>query len=370
MITIRRVDDARGIREALDLPYRLYEGDPCWVPPLRRIESRRAEGFRARGDLVMFLAERGGRVVGSISVLDDPGYRRSKGEDVAWFGWFECEDDPEIARALLDAARTRARELGCTTIRGPRNLTRFEYVGITVEGHDTLPPFMQGHHPRSYQRLLKGEGLHKHHDVLAYDISLWDEGRPRATPDVLLEKAAACDLPGLEVRAARRRSMRRDLIDAHTVLNSAFTTVPDVSPMPRSVWMSLGRTYLTVADPRLLQIAHQAGRPVGFAACFPELNEALVKVRGRLLPLGWWRLARGLRRVRTASFKLIGVVPDLRGSGLHAVMVNAVIDGVRAAGYDRIEASVIDERNAPMRAVVEGAGMGIYRRYRFFEGAV
>ena len=109
------------------------------------------------------------------------------------------------------------------------------------------------------------------------------------------------------------------------------------------------------------------GRPVGFAACFPEINEALVHAHGHLLPLGWWRFLRGLRRVRTASFKLIGVVPDLRGSGLHAKLVAEVVLGVRAAGYERIDGSVIDERNGPMRAGVESAGMRVYRRYRFYE---
>ena len=42
-------------------------------------------------------------------------------------------------------------------------------------------------------------------------------------------------------------------------------------------------------------------------------------------------------------------------------------EGVRGAGYERLEASVIDERNGPMRAVVEHAGMTVYRRYRFLE---
>jgi hypothetical protein len=47
-----------------------------------------------------------------------------------------------------------------------------------------------------------------------------------------------------------------------------------------------------------------------------------------------------------------------------------VVDGARRAGYGRIDGSVIDERNKPMRAVVEGAGMQVYRRYRFYEGDV
>jgi len=99
----------------------------------------------------------------------------------------------------------------------------------------------------------------------------------------------------------------------------------------------------------------------------PELNEAIVATGGALWPAGWLRLALGMGRIRTASFKLIGVLDAYRGSGLHAVMVTNAIEGTRRAGYSRIEASVIHEDNKPMRGVVEGAGMTVYRRYRLFE---
>ncbi|MFT6147305.1 MAG: hypothetical protein ACJAV2_005203 [Myxococcota bacterium] len=51
-------------------------------------------------------------------------------------------------------------------------------------------------------------------------------------------------------------------------------------------------------------------------------------------------------------------------------MILAVVDGVRKAGYDRVDGSLIDERNKPMRGVVEGIGMKVYRTYRFFERTV
>jgi GNAT superfamily N-acetyltransferase len=363
-VAVRAVNGRADLAAVLDLPFRLHAGDPCWVPFLRLVDRRRIEAFRSRGELVLFLAERDGRVVGTISALRDQGHEQDKGDKVAWFGFFECEDDPEACAALVEAACAQARSWGLETLRGPRNLTRVEFVGLTVEGYDRLPPFIQGHHPPYYLRLLEGAGFVGHHDVLAYEIPVG------ALPPGLRAKADACSIPGLVIRATSRRTQGADLLAAHEVLNSAYRTVPDTSPMPRAAFLGLGRTFLAFADPRLLQIALVDGRPVGFAACFPELNEALVDVHGSLFPLGWARLLRGLRRVRTASFKLIGVVPELRGTGLHAALIRDVVEGIRGAGYERLEASVIDERNGPMRAVVEHAGMTVYRRYRFLERRV
>jgi GNAT superfamily N-acetyltransferase len=363
--TLREATDRTAVRRALRWPDSLHGADPAWVPPLAAVVERRTSAERARGDSVLYTVERGGELQGTISVLRDRDYDAAKGERVAWFGTFDAVDDPEVVQALVGAALERARSWGATELRGPRGPTRFEDTGITVDGFDRPPPFLCRHHPPSYLRLLEAEGFAAHHDVLAYDIAtVQEDGSPRPLPDVLQRKSDAFAEQGFTVRAARRRSMRADLLDAHQVLNAAFQTVPDIPPMPRSAFVRFGLPYFLLTDPRLLQIAHLDGRPVGFAACFPELNEALVAARGHLLPLGGLRAALALRRVRTASFKLLGVVPELRGTGLNARIIAAVVEGVRAAGYTRLEASVIDERNGPMRAIVEGAGMTIYRRYR------
>lgn len=370
-VSVREVHHRGQLAELFALQHRLYANDPSWVAPLEHIERRRIGPFLEQGRLRVFLAEEHGQIVGSISALQDRRFAEDRGQSVAWFGFFESVDDPEVAGALIERAADAASAWGCDRLRGPRNLTRFEHMGLTVEGHEHRPPFLQGHHRPSYEGLLEQQGLVPHHDVLAYHTPVVDErGLPRSLPEPLASKAAGCTLDGLQVRSTQRWRMRRDLIDAHTVLNAAYATVPDVSPMPRSTFLALGRTYLTVSDPRLLQIARVHGAPVGFAATFPELNEAIAPMRGQLLPAGWLRGALAMRQIRTASFKLIGVIPELRGSGLHAVLIDSVLDGVRRAGYTRLEASVIDERNGPMRAVVEGAGMQIYRRYRLFETQV
>lgn len=372
--TVRRATTSEDLSRVLALPTHLHANDPAWVAPIGVLERRRLRPGNpalADGGLVLLLAERGGRTVGSISVLRDRGYERHQGERVAWFGYFESVDDQEVVDALFTAAAEVARAWGAEVLRGPRNLSRWEYVGLTVEGHHRAPPMIQGHHPPYYQTRVDAAGLVKHHDVLAYETSLVDTlGGPRTLPPVMLAKAAACEIRGLQVRCASRRTLGKDLVATHQVLNAAYSTVPDVAPIPLRTFVSIGRAYLTIANMELLQIAFVDGEPVGFAACLPEVNEALAFARGELLPLGWLRFALGLRQVHTAAFKLIGVLPEYRGTGLHAVLIKHVVEGAQRAGYTRIDGSVIDERNGPMRAVVEGAGMTVWRRYRFYERPV
>jgi GNAT superfamily N-acetyltransferase len=370
-LTIREVMTSADLNRFLAFPYRFYDDDPHWVPLIRILEKHRLSSrnaFFKEADIKLFFATRGSDVVGTISVLRDRGLQQHKGEQVVWFGYFECINDPEIAAALLGHASDQARTWGGMTLRGPRNLTRWESMGLTIEGHHTLPPFLQGHHPTWYQNLIEAAGFCKHHDVLAYETPLVDaEGRPRELPAGLRTRAQGCDIPGLVVRRARWRGIQQDLLRIHRVLNEASKTVPDLTPMPERTFLAMGRAYLMFVNTRLVQIGLVHDEPVAFALCMPELNEAFITARGYPAPVSWLRIALALRQVRTASFKLIAVNPQFRGTGLHALLIQHVIEGVRQAGYRRLEASVIDERNAPMRAVVEHAGCTIYRRYRVYE---
>lgn len=369
-LTVRRATSPADREALLDLPRRLYAGDPAWVSPLRVLERRRlspSNPFWREAQIALFLAERGGEVVGTVSALRDRGYDAAKGERTVWFGYFESVDDPEVARALLDRVLEQARAWGATEVRGPRNVTRMEYVGISIDGFDRRPPMLQGQHRPTYAGMIEAAGFRKHHDHYAYEALLTDDhGRPRPIPPSLLDKASACDVEGLVVRPARWRSMHADLLAAHEVLNDAYRTVPDVTPMPRATWLALGRSYLAFTSKELLQLAFVGDEPVAFAACLPEINGAMAAARGRLLPAGWARFVVAFRRERTAGFKLIGVKPAYRGRGVHAALIRNVIEGLQRAGYTRLDASIIDERNAPMRAVVEHAGCTIWRTYRVY----
>ena len=366
---VARITD---VGELLAFQRKIYANDPAFVPPVdawvRRRLNPAKNGFLRKAELELYAARRDGEVVGTISALHDPAHEAHQGEKVPFWGWFECIDDPAVAAALFDAVAARGRAWGATVLRGPRNLTRIEETGLCVEGHAATPPMLAGHHPAFYQPLVEAAGFTKHHDALAYEIQLrHPDGTPRPLPPHLEAAAAKVNLPGLEVRGPRYTRLFADIGLAHEVFVEGFRDVPENTPMPRAQFVGLGGGLVALTHRQMLQIATVEGNAAGFALCFPELNEAIRAADGHLWPFGWARLLGGLRQIRTASFKLIGVLPAYRGTGLHARLIREAIAGVQAAGYDRLEASLIDDRNQPSRRVVEGAGMTLYKRYRVYE---
>ena len=58
----------------------------------------------------LFVARRDGRDVGRIAAILDRNHNEFHGEKAAFFGFFESENDPEVAGKLLEAAALWGRE--------------------------------------------------------------------------------------------------------------------------------------------------------------------------------------------------------------------------------------------------------------------
>src|ERR1051325_10299420 len=100
--------------------WQIYRDDPAWVPPLilerKQFLDRKKHPFYRHGDAALFLARRGGKIVGRIMASDDPNYNKLHGTNVGCFGLFESIDDHDVADALFAAAGEWVRRKGRTEI--------------------------------------------------------------------------------------------------------------------------------------------------------------------------------------------------------------------------------------------------------------
>src|SRR5439155_22186466 len=98
-LEVRPVRSRGDLSKFMKLPFRLYKGQPNWVPPLiyerKRHLDRNKNPFFHHAEAEYFLAWRDGRPVGRVSAHID--HRLNEVQDNQWglFGFFECEDDPE-----------------------------------------------------------------------------------------------------------------------------------------------------------------------------------------------------------------------------------------------------------------------------------
>jgi GNAT superfamily N-acetyltransferase len=368
-IDVRPVAGRADLERFLRLPWKVYAGDPHWVPPLlsdvRAALDPAKHPFHRHAEVATFLAWRGNEPVGRIAAIVNRAHNEFHEDHTGFFGLFESTDDQGVADALLLTAEAWLRERGMTAVQGPVNLSTNEEVcspGVLVDGFHRPPVIMMGHTPPYYARLIERAGYAKAKDLLSY----WIES---PEPPERLRRGYERLLQGgqITVRSLDMRRFDDDVATIQQIYNSAWERNWGFVPMTAEEIDHLARQLKPVVKPGICAIAFEAGEPIGFALALPDYNIALRHVNGRLFPFGLFKLLwyrRGIDTVRTLT---LGVKPSHRGRGLDALLITHINLEAVKTGLWRGECSWILEENTPMRRILERSGAVADKTYRIFE---
>jgi GNAT superfamily N-acetyltransferase len=369
-LTVRPVEGRRELREFILLPFRLYQGAEQWVPPLiserKRHLDRRRNPFFTHADAEYFLARRGDRVVGRISAQVDHRFNEFQDNDWGMFGFFECEDDPEIAGALLDAAREWLRERGRDHMIGPMNFSTNHECGLLVDGYELAPQILEDWHHPYLAPLLEGQGLTKEMDL--YKWSLHVSGRENVMP-IIFELADKLEPEhGIRVRGMRRRDLTGEIGRFMEIYNAAWERNWGFVPLTDAEIEHYASELKPVLDENWAMVAEKidTGETVGVALTLPDFNQVLKKLNGRLLPFGWIRALRDKGKVDAVRVFALGVKPEYQHTGVAAALYARHFDMAASTPQSGGEMGWILEVNKPMNKAMEGMGGKIVKRYRIY----
>lgn len=363
----------RDKRAFLELPYQLYRGDAHWIAPLRMAQkdilNTKRHPFYKTSDVEMFLARRDGRVVGRIMAILNHAHNEFHAERAGFFGFFEVENDKQVAAALLDSARDWVRERGATVIRGPMNPSTNYECALLVEGFDLDPMVMMTYNPPYYAELLASYGMKKGMDLYAYDIGVDyfnHSNKLQRVAERLRKKS------NISVRTVNMRNFRNEVGIIRQVYNDAWSRNWGFVPMSEEEFDHLAKDLKQIVDPRVVLIAEQVidgGKPraVGFLLAVPDLNRALKKINGRLLPLGLLKLLWHSRKISSIRVITMGGILELQNLGLGSIFLDEIYRRGPAAGFLTGEMSWVLENNVMMNRAAELIGGRRTKTYRIYE---
>jgi GNAT superfamily N-acetyltransferase len=181
-----------------------------------------------------------------------------------------------------------------------------------------------------------------------------------------MAKGREGDSSGTTVRAFRDSDWESDVATLHGLYNEAFRYLWGFVPMSAQEFAHQAQTFRPFYKPSLIAIAEDDEGPVGFAVVLPDINEALSQLNGRLFPTGWIALLRGIRRIQSARFLLLGVLPGHRGRGIAPLMSERLSVEARRLGVMKADIALVQSSNRQMLHVVESMGCVPSRRFRLF----
>lgn len=227
------VQTAKDMNRFLDLPARIYEAYPLWVPPLRSDErdllTPGAHPFWEHAERQLFLALRDGRVVGRIAAIEDQSANTYQDVRMCVWGFFECENDPEAAQALMEAASAWGRSRELNFLRGPMNPSTNYVIGMLLEGFEHAPAIMMPWTPPYYLDLMQACGMRKEKDLLAFYFD-----RSSVVPDWAIKLADRMAERGeITVRSGDMSKLREEVRLLTESTTTAGKTIGDSCPCPR-----------------------------------------------------------------------------------------------------------------------------------------
>jgi GNAT superfamily N-acetyltransferase len=370
-VEVRAVSGGRDLKAFIDLPFRLHANHPLWVPPLklerRLFLNRRLNAFFSHGEAEYFLARRDGRVLGRISAQVNHAFNEYQDKRWGWFGFLELEDDEEVLRALLDTAAAWLRARGSERMVGPADFSMNDESGVLIEGFDLRPMIRQPWHPPYYQRLMEQAGMEKAMDLLMWNLEVSDRAKVLPVIFELAEKVESDH--GIRVRPMRRRQLRKDLDAFAEVYNSAWSKNWDFVPYSKKDLDAYAQELQLVFDKHWFMIAERidTGEVVGMAMTIPDVNQVLQQMKGRLLPLGWWRFLRKGRTIDRVRVGFLGVKPEYQHTGVAAKLYVEHFNAAAVRPQSGGEMGWILETNTAMNRGMEAMGGRIVKRYRVYE---
>jgi len=367
-----RVVPVRGralTRAFVDLPYRLYRDDPLWVPPLRgdmhKLISPAKNPFHAEADIEHFIAlDDRGTAVGRISATVHHAYNERFGQEHAFFGLLELENDATVAAGLLSAVEAWAQARGKTLVTGPYSYTSTQDAALLIENLDGKPPtLLQTYNPPYYRQLLESAGYRLSFTFSAYGASVADHpetDRSRALAARLRERG------GITVRAATRGDLKNHLEEIRCLFNDSFSKNREVVSISAPVFKFAVDAVRPFVDLQGICVIEVEGRPRAFFLILPDLNEILVRLKGRLGLLDLLRMGSYRRGIKKAVVALIGSDTASHGAGLGRVIAQEVRRYV-SGRYDELHTMWIDDRNGASFVLAQNAGMARTKRYGVFQ---
>jgi GNAT superfamily N-acetyltransferase len=374
-LRIEAVKSAGDMKAFIDLPYRLYRGDPSWRPPLRMLQKELFDPKKNKGlariEVVYWLAKVGDKIVGRIASFVNRVHLEVHKDGSGHFGFLDTDPAyPDALPMLLKAAEDWMRGQGMTAIGGPYNFSVNEECGMLIDGFETAQMMMMPHGAARYPAGMDAAGYEKAMDTYAF-LGNTKDGYPR--PAIVEKMQSFVEKSSkLNIRPMRKDAFEEEIKLAMDIFNDAWSGNWNYIPYSDAQVQHMASELKLLIDPAGFWFGEVDGVAKGFVLMLPNLNEAVRDLDGRLFPFGWakllWRLK--VKGVKSARIPLMGIRRDIQkkrsGSALMLSLFETCYGAMRPRGIHDVEMSWILEPNIDVQNMIKLSSASVYKTYRLY----
>ena len=329
MIEIKEVTSKKEQKAFLNFPLDLYKGNMNYVPALYMDEKKIFRDdyvYNTSCDAVFFNAYKDGVIAGRVEGIIQKDANAKNGERRARFTRFESIDDPQVAKALLDAAENWARSKGMDTIHGPIGYSDLEKEGLLIEGFDVPGNFETTYNMPYYQALIEGLGYKKEVD---YTGSFLYGPESEETLEEM-EQLVQFIFKRYKLHFGESKN-GRDFLKKYAggifeLLDKSYEGLYGTVPFTDGMRQLMIDNFGLVISPKYSAIIlDQDEKPVCFGLAIPSLTRAFRGTRGHITPGVALRFVQCLNHPDALDLCIFGVDPEYLNRGISAALSLAIM---------------------------------------------
>jgi hypothetical protein len=330
--------DSELLRRFLDWPKQHYASDANWMADPGEARLLADPGSRA-ATWRNFLVMAGDTIRGRATAIINPGLCDERKQPYGQLGFFECVDDPLVARLLVDAAAAWLRKnlpRGCSML-APMNFDTWHPYRLRTAGLGEPTFLMEPYSPPYYPALLAGMNFTPVSQYVTKTVT---------DPTMLLGawephyRSAVAGGYGFRNLDVGRLSSEMSLI--YRLSLAAFRDNLFFTEIAEAEFRAMYAGTAGSLDPELFVfVLNPSAEEVGLA----------FSIADHRLP-------------ETVNFKTFGIVPGLHGKGLGAALAFEVYRRFQSKGFSRVNHCLMRAGN---RADDFDRGLGkVTRAYTFY----
>jgi GNAT superfamily N-acetyltransferase len=367
-MTIIKVIDRKTKKDFLRTAKEIYKDDKTWVCPLDKdidavFDPSKNTYYRHGEAERWILVDDKNNLTGRIAAFIDTNLSNSYEQPTGGMGFFECINDKPSAFLLFDTAKEWLRSKGMEAMDGPINFGETDkYWGLLVEGF-THPSFDIAYNHPYYQDLFESYGFKTYYKMEGFHLDI-----SKPLPERFLKIAEWVSAkPGYEFHNFTWKDQDKYIKDFAKVFNEAWSSFKvNFEPLEHEYIRGVLRKAKAILDEEFIWFAYYNGEPIGIYLMFPDFNQILKHLNGRLdlfsmIKFFYLKSRKTMTRARGV---LMGVIPKYQGLGIESAFIlylRKVFD--RKPHYTEIEFSWVGDFNPKMRKIFISVGSVPVKNY-------
>jgi hypothetical protein len=361
----------RDIDSFFSVPANVYPKEFGFVSmlksDLKRFLSTKNPLFKSERDFTFFTAFRNGVPAGRIVAHIHHESNKLHNWNRSYFGFFDCANDVDIAKALLEKALDFGRSHACDEVLGNFNLTAMQQAGVVTKILKDYHYTDQVFAPVYLADLLSANGFEKTFRMQTHEIDV-----QQFDPESLLgpkQKAILND--SSFTFSTLKDDPLKDMMEAMRLcLNNGFSDNPMFVPLTHEEIFFQAKDMMMIIDEKITVVAKYRGKPVGVLVCIPNLNPFLKNIKSKLgLTTPWYLIKHKFQR-DSAIIIFYSVYKEYHNLGLNGVMLYKVQTALKSGGYKKMGGTWIADENVASLRQAEKLGAKTMHELHLFRKAL